>query len=271
AETIWCQCFSEPNAGSDLASLQTRAEDNGDHFLVNGQKIWTSGGHVADWMHLLARTDPHAPKHKGISYFLFSMKTPGIRVEPIRQMDGGHGFNTVFFDNVRLSKDSLLGQLNNGWYVAMTTLNYERANISGAAEALRNLQELVAYCKTTAVNGRRLVDNPLVRHRLAESAIELEIGRLLSYRVLWLQDQGAVPETESSISKNFTYDAVARLAVRAVEILGLRSQLNLGAPQAPLKGLFNWAYLRTGCRAGGGTPEIQRNIIATRGLGLPRS
>ena len=270
AEDVWCQGFSEPNAGSDLASLQTRAEIDGDEFVINGQKIWTSGAHLAEYIHLLARTDPEAPKHRGISYFLFSMKTPGVTVKPIRQANDGEGFNEVYFDNVRISKDSIFGELNRGWYVATTTLDFERSNVAGAAGAQRNLDDLVAYCTETTRLGERLIDRPDVRYRLAEAAVEIQVARMLSYRVLSLQANGQVPNMEASLAKLFSVDVSGRLAIRAMEILGLTGQLHGGGRHAPMNGHRLSHYLSTMCSVGGGSQEIQRNIIATRGLGLPR-
>ncbi|MCH8192027.1 MAG: acyl-CoA dehydrogenase family protein [Chloroflexi bacterium] len=270
SEVVWCQGFSEPDAGSDLASLQTRAVQDGDDFIINGQKIWTSGAHLADYIHMLARTDPDAPKHRGISYFIFPMTLPGITVKPIAQMTGGEGFNEVYFDNVRIPKDSLFGELNRGWYVATTTLDFERSNVAGAAGAQRSLEDLVKFCKATKHNGGRLFDDPQVRYRLANTAIEVAVGRNLSYRVLWMQDQGMVPNMEASIAKMFSVDVSATLAGRSIEIMGLFGQLGEGSRWSPMKGGPMRGYLATACKVGGGSQEIMKNIIAQRGLGLPR-
>ncbi len=281
AETMWCQGFSEPNAGSDLASLQTRAVRDGDDYVINGQKIWTSGAHYADWMILLARTDPEAPKHKGISYFLLEMNTPGVSVQPLIDMMDNHGFNQVFFDNVRLPKECLLGEENRGWYMATTTLDFERSSIGGAVGARGLLQDLVAYTAERNVpaaggsasggNGHRLADEPTVRARLADAAVEVEMGRLLSYRVATLQSRGLVPNYESSIAKLFNTDMQLRLARAGLDIMGLYGQLTPNSKWVPLRGRFERQYLwQTGMVVGGGTPEIQKNIIAMRGLGLPR-
>jgi len=271
AETMWCQGFSEPNAGSDLANLSTRAVKDGDDYIINGQKIWTSGAHYADWMILLARTDPDAPKHKGISYFLVDMKTPGITIRPLIDMMGNHGFNEVFFENVRVPKDCLLGEENRGWYMATTTLDFERSSIGGAVGARRMLEDLVRYATETRTNGRRLIDEVRVRTRLGEAAVEAEIGRLLSYRVATLQARGIVPNYESSIAKLFNTDMQLRMAITGLEIMGLYGQLEPQSKWVPLRGRFERQYMwQTGMSVGGGTPEIQRNIIAIRGLGLPR-
>ena len=271
AETMWCQGFSEPNAGSDLASLQTRAVRDGDDYVINGQKIWTSGAHLSDWCILLARTDAEATKHKGISYFLLDMKTPGISVRPLIDMMDNHGFNEMFFDNVRVPKDCLLGDENRGWYMAATTLDFERSSIGGAVGGRRMVEELVAYARDTKRNGKRLSEEVTVRVRLADAALEVEIGRMLSYRVASMQQRGLVPNYESSIAKLFNTDMQFRLAKAGLEIMGLYGQLEPQSKYAPLRGKFERQYLwQTGMIVGGGTPEIQRNIIAMRGLGLPR-
>ena len=271
AETMWCQGFSEPGAGSDLASLKTRAVRDGDDYVINGQKIWTSGAHYADWMILLARTDTEAPKHKGISYFLVDMKTPGITVRPLIDMMDNHGFNEVFFENARVPRDSLLGEENRGWYMATTTLDFERSSIGGAVGARRLLEDLVAYARETRLNGERLADEVRVRTRLADAAVDAEMGELLSYRVASLQSRGLVPNYESSIAKLFNTDMQLRLAIAGLEIMGLYGQLTPESRWVPLKGRLERQYLwQTGMVVGGGTPEIQKNIIAMRGLGMPR-
>ncbi len=271
AETMWCQGFSEPNAGSDLANLSTRAVKDGDDYIINGQKIWTSGAHYADWMILIARTDQDAPKHKGISYFLLDMKTPGITIRPLIDMMSNHGFNEIFFENVRVPRECLLGEENRGWYMATTTLDFERSSIGGAVGANKMIEDLVRYAQETRVNGRRLIDEMPVRTRLAEAAIEGEIGRALSYRVATLQARGMVPNHESSAAKLFNTDMQLRMALSGMEIMGLYGQLEPKSKWVPLRGRFERQYLwQTGMSVGGGTPEIQKNIIAMRGLGLPK-
>ncbi len=271
AETMWCQGFSEPNAGSDLASLQTRAVRDGDDYVINGQKIWTSGAHLADWCILLARTDPEAPKHKGISDFLLEMKTPGITVQPLIDMMDNHAFNELYFENVRVPKECLLGEENRGWYMAATTLDFERSSIGGAVGGRRMLEDLVGYTRGTKRNGKRLLDEVPVRTRLADAALEVEIGRMLSYLVVSMQSRGLVPNYESSIAKLFNTDMQFRLAKAGLEIMGLYGQLEPQSKYAQLRGKFERQYLwQTGILVGGGTTEIQKNIIAMRGLGLPR-
>ncbi len=270
-EVIWCQGYSEPGSGSDLASLQTRAVQDGDDFIINGQKIWTSQAHYADWMFLLARTDPDAPKHKGISYFLLDMKSPGITVRPLINLAGTSGFNEVFFDNVRVPRSGLLGELNRGWYMATTTLDFERSNVSTSAGLQRSLEELTAFCVETKSNGARLIDRPTVRHRLADLWIEINVTRLMSYRVVTMQERGIVPNHEASIVKVFNSECNQRLARAGVQMLGLYGQLEPDSPHARMRGRFERSYLTSaGSTIAAGTSEIQRNIIASRGLGLPR-
>jgi alkylation response protein AidB-like acyl-CoA dehydrogenase len=228
-------------------------------------------GHVADWCFLLVRTDPAAAKHKGISFLLVDMKTPGITVRPLIDMMDNHGFNEMFFENVRVPKNCLLGQENQGWYMAATTLDFERSSIGGAVGGRRMLEEIVEYARDTRHNGKRLIDEAPVRVRLADAALEVEIGQLLSYRVASMQSRGLVPNYESSIAKLFNTDMQLRLAKAGMEIMGLYGQLEPQSKYVPLRGKFERQYLwQTGMSVGGGTPEIQRNIIAMRGLGLPR-
>ena len=277
-EAVWCQGFSEPEAGSDPASLQTRAVQDGDEFVINGTKIWTSLAHYADWIFLLARTDPDAPKHKGISYFLLDMKTPGIEIRPLVDLLGRHQFNQVFFDNVRVPRDCLLGELNRGWYIATATLDFERSGIQRVMGSYRTYEQLVAYARDLPVrqagtkrDGQPLLAHPLVRHQLADLKIEFEVGRLLSYRVAWMQGQGLVPNYEASVSKLYGTELAQRLASAGVRILGLGGQLAPGSPWAPLQGRMEALYLNAAAlTVAAGTSEIQRNIIAGRGLGLPR-
>jgi alkylation response protein AidB-like acyl-CoA dehydrogenase len=271
-DVIWCQGYSEPNSGSDLASLQTRAVKDGDDFVINGQKIWTSQGHYADWMFMIARTDPEAPKHRGISYFLLDMKTPGISVRPLINMADGEGFNEVFFDNVRVPQSALLGELNRGWYIATTTLDFERSAIGGTMQALRTLEELTRFVKSESDGaGRTLWEKPLVRHAIVDLWMTLRISQLLSYRVVSMQERGLVPNYESSINKVLTVDYVQRQSRVGLGIMGMYGGLWGEGPWAKLRGRFAKSYVATvGSAIAGGTTEIQKNIIATRGLGLPR-
>jgi alkylation response protein AidB-like acyl-CoA dehydrogenase len=270
-EVIWCQGYSEPGSGSDLASLQTRAVHDGDDFIINGQKIWTSQAHYADWIFVLARTDPEAPKHRGISYFLVDMRSPGITVRPLTSLSGQHGFNEVFFDNVRVPRSGLLGEENRGWYMATTTLDFERSSVATSAGMGRTLEELTAFVKETPSNGHMLFDEPVVRHRLVELWVELNIVKLLSYRVVTMQERGIVPNHEASIIKVFNSEYNQRLARTGINILGLHGQLRPDSKYARLRGRFERSYQSsTGSTIAAGTSEIQRNIIAQRGLGLSR-
>jgi alkylation response protein AidB-like acyl-CoA dehydrogenase len=265
ADSVWCQGFSEPSSGSDLASLETRAEIDGDHFVVNGQKIWTSLAHKADWCILLARTDPEAPKHKGISYLLADMSLPGITVTPLIDLTGRHAFNQIFFDNVRIPRDCLVGELNAGWYVAAATLDFERSGINRVVAGGRVYEEIIGYARTLGA-GLRLG----MRGKLAELGIELHLGRLLAYRVASMQARGQVPNAEASMSKMYGSELQQRLANVGVQLLGLAGQLQEGR-RSPLDGRIEAYYRHTaGLTIAAGTSEIQRNIIAGRGLGLPR-
>jgi alkylation response protein AidB-like acyl-CoA dehydrogenase len=271
-ESVWCQGFSEPGAGSDLASLQTRAVADGDSFIINGSKIWTSLAHYAQWMILLARTDTEAPKHRGISYFLVDMKTPGITISPLTDMAGRHTFNQVFFQDARVPRDALLGELNRGWYVATSTLDFERSGIQRVIGSLRTYNDLVGYAREMIAQGRAQPAYDAIRHRLADLKIEFEVGRQLSYRVAWLQSQGQVPNYEASVSKMFGSELTQRLARTGMQLIGLGGQLAPGSAWAPLSGRIESLYLQSAALTiAAGTSEINRGIIATRGLGLPRS
>ena len=270
-EAVWCQGFSEPGAGSDLASLEMRAVEDGDEFVINGSKIWNSFAHKADAIILLARTDPDAPKHRGISYFLVDMDTPGITVRPLVDMLGRHQFNEVFFEDVRVSRDTLLGEMNRGWYIATTTLDFERSGIQRVIGSMRTYDMLADYARQTKRNGKALAEHPLVRHKLAELKIEFEVGRLLSYRVAWMQGQGLVPNYEASMAKMYNAELTQRNARRAINMLGLYGTLRPESKHAMRGGQFCQLYMSTvSSTIAAGTSEIQRNVIATRGLGLPR-
>jgi alkylation response protein AidB-like acyl-CoA dehydrogenase len=266
-DVYWCQGFSEPNAGSDLASVQTRAVREGDSYVLNGHKVWTSGAAYADWIHVLARTDPEAPKHKGISYFLVDMKSPGITHRPIAEMTGRSGFYETVFEDVIVPRENLLGEENRGWYVATTTLGFERSGITRIGAIRRELDDLTRHLRGEAAGEQRR----LTALKLADHAIEIEAGRWLAYRVAWMQDRGKTPNYEASLSKAFATEVAQRLANTAVNALGLGGGLALLSRGAPLEGRANFAYLLTmHWSISAGTNEIQRSIIAQRGLGLPR-
>jgi alkylation response protein AidB-like acyl-CoA dehydrogenase len=270
-ETVWCQGYSEPNAGSDLGSLQTRAVQDGDDFVINGQKIWTSMAHHSQWIFMLARTDPDAPKHRGISYFLVDMQTPGITVKPLIDMSNGHHFNEVYFENVRVPRSGLLGELNRGWYMATTTLSYERSGIEGPASAGRYVLLLTQYARETKRHGRPMAEDPLLRQRLGQLATEVEVARALAWRIASIQTKGDIPGPEAPALKVFGSELFQRIAQTGMQMLGLYGQLEPDSKWAPLAGAIERLYLVSVSRTiAAGTSEIQRNIIAERGLGLPR-
>ncbi len=267
-EDYWCQGFSEPGSGSDLASLQTKATQDGDDFIINGQKIWTSGAHRADRMMLLARTDPDQPKHKGISYFLLDMKTPGISIRPLTNMADTPSFNEVFFDNVRVPKGDLLGEANRGWYYATTTLDFERSGIISGVALQRLVTDTIGYAKQSPRTDGAW---SAIRHELAERYIETEISIALSYRVASMQAKGMVPNQEASITKLFGSELAQRIAKTGIKVAGLFGQLREGSQHAALGGRFEgWYRIAVGSTLAGGTSEIQRGVIAQRGLALPR-
>src|SRR6185437_4645410 len=267
-EVVWCQGYSEPGAGSDLASLQTRAVRDGDDYVVNGQKIWTTGAHHADWCFLLVRTDPEAPKHKGISFLLVDMKTPGITVRPIVNMAGYHEFNEVFFEDVRVPVANRVGEENNGWYVAMTLLDFERSNVASIAANQRTLELLAGYVRKHRPGGSYAA---VLRHRVADMWIANETGRLLSYRTAWMQESGRVANYEASVIKVFATELAARITNFGVNLLGPAGELEPDSKYVEFDGIMEKGHLsNVSPLIYSGSSEIQRNIIATRGLGLPR-
>ena len=267
-EVVWCQGFSEPEAGSDLASLQTRAVRDDDDYVINGQKIWTSFAHRADWMILLARTDPDAPKHKGISYFLLDMKVPGITIRPLVHMSGGHDFNEVFFDNVRVPAKNLLGEEHRGWYIATTTLDIERSAVATATNQALLVEDLAALVKERT--GNEPVKDT-IRFELSDRRIEAEVAKLLSYLVISEQKRGNIPNRESATAKLFTSELQQRLSNTSMHVLGLFSLL-LDGPSAVRDGAYGRSYMTAvASTIGGGTSEIMRMVISQRGLGMPRS
>ncbi|MBI3744817.1 MAG: acyl-CoA dehydrogenase family protein [Chloroflexi bacterium] len=270
-EIVWCQGFSEPNSGSDLASLQTKAVKDGDEWVINGSKIWTSYGHRADWIHILVRTDQDVPKHKGITYLIADMHSPGVRIQPLINIAGSHGFNQVFFDNVRVPSGNIIGEVNRGWYVAMTTLDNERSGIVQVSGARRQLHDLLDYVVKTPRTSPVVRRDLAIRHRLAELAIEAEMSRNLAYRVGWLQHNGKTFDMPASISKTFASELSQRISRAAMDSVGLYAQFWRNVKHAPLGGRLPTTYLGSiASTIAAGTSEINRNIIATRGLGLPR-
>jgi alkylation response protein AidB-like acyl-CoA dehydrogenase len=270
-DIVFCCGYSEPGSGSDLASVQTSAVEDGDFYVVNGQKVWTTVAHRADYCWLAARTDPDVPKHKGMSMFVVDMKTPGIIVRPLINILGFHSFNEVFFDNVRVPKENLVGQKNNGWYQLAVALDFERSGVGIPIQAERTIHSLVQYCKETKRNGKYLADDPIIRSKLADLAVRARILKLLCYRIPWMHIQNKLPNYEASITKVFGSELLVLLANAGMDILGPYGQMDRGSKWSALQGRIARSYLMAfSINIGGGTSEIQRNIIAMRGLGLPR-
>ncbi|HEV2336162.1 MAG TPA: acyl-CoA dehydrogenase [Stellaceae bacterium] len=270
ADEIWCQGYSEPGAGSDLASLRTRAVDKGDHFVVNGQKVWTSGAHFADWCFLLVRTDPEAPKHHGISYLLVDMKTPGVTVRPLVLLNGHRHFNEVFFEDVVVPKENLVGKLNEGWKVTTTTLMFERGGAGGRDHAAQ-IARLVELAKQFPNRQEPAWRESHIRQQLAQLAIETKALQVTRLRGLSRRLRGEPPGPEGSILKLFGSELAGRIADFSATLLGPYATLDTpteAVPDAP-----RWLHRVLGARQytiAGGTSEIQRNIIGERVLGLPR-
>ena len=272
-EEIWCQGYSEPNAGSDLAALQTRAVKDGDHWVVNGQKVWTSLAHVADWMMLLARTDPDAPRHKGLTYFLLDMHAQGVTVKPLKQLTGDAEFNEVFFDNVRVPERQVLGEVGNGWAVGLTTLMYERLALGfGLQVRLRiALESLVEMGRRVEKTGRAVTRDPLLRQKLAQLWIDTEALKYTGARAITKLLRGELPGPEASAGKMGWVETHQRLQELAMEIEGPYSQLMRGSDRAIDGGVWQYGFLRSRANSiEGGTTEIQKNIIGERVLGLPK-
>jgi len=270
-EVQWCQGYSEPGAGSDLASLQTRATKDGDDYVINGQKIWTSGAHLTDWMYMLARTDPDAPKHRGISMFLFDMKSPGVQVRPLINMANGHQFNEVFFDNVHVPASQRVGEENRGWYVGATLLDFERSGIGNAVGVRKQLERLLSYVQKE--KDRLTFDQKkTLKLEFADRWIDAHIGRWISYRVISMQAAGQIPNHEASMGKLFMSEMQQRIAALSMHMAGMRGLIaDRRSPYAVLGGNAGNRYVGSvSSTIAGGTSEIQRNVIATRGLGLPR-
>ncbi len=271
AEELWCQGYSEPDAGSDVASLKMRAVEEGDYFIVNGQKVWTSDAHHADMCLLLVRTDPDAPKHKGISYILVDMHSPGVTVRPLVQITGDANFNEVFFEDVKVPKKNLVGEKNQGWQVAITTLMFERSGIGGGRDLMGQVKELVELAKAIRSNGHTAWEDTSVRQKLGGFACEAAALRYTGFRQLTRRLKGLPPGPEGSVLKLCNSELNLRMNKFAMEMLGPYSQMEFKAPHALDKG--KWSYRMLASRAltiAGGTSEIQHNIIGERVLGLPK-
>jgi alkylation response protein AidB-like acyl-CoA dehydrogenase len=282
AEELWCQLYSEPNAGSDLAALRTSAVDAGDHFVVNGQKIWTSSGPIADWGLLLARTDPAVAKHKGITCFLMSMRQPGVEVRPLKQITGSSEFCEVFMTNARVEKADQIGKLGEGWAIAQTTLGYERggralARITSYASQYHRLMDAA---RRLTRHGRPLIESPVVRQKLGRIWAELEVERYGALRTLTMLERGEHPGAGGSLTKLSYSEFEKRFMDLVLEILGPYGQLTEGAPpecrleiDTAVGEHGTWAYAYLWSRAGtiyAGSSEIQKNVIGERILGLPK-
>ena len=283
-EVNWQQGYSEPGSGSDLASLQTRAIRDGDDYVINGQKIWTSGAQYADWLYVLMRTDPEAPKHRGISFMLMPRDLPGISLRPLIDMSGHYHFNETFFEDVRVPATNVVGEVNRGWYVGATLLDFERSNITGAITSRKTIQKLIDYVHSDEGQSRsRLDESVSLRHQVADRWVESEVQFQFSFRIISMQSAGQIPNYEASTSKLFNSELSQKLARTGTQVLGQYAQFwghddddrntydDPPNDYAPLDGSFTQSYVRSvPATIAAGTSEIQRNIIATRGLGLPR-
>jgi alkylation response protein AidB-like acyl-CoA dehydrogenase len=255
-----------------LASLQTRAVKDGDDYVINGQKIWTTLAHMSQYMLLLARTDPDVPKHKGLSYFIVPMNSPGVTVRPLMNMAGTHEFNEVFFDNVRIPAKNLVGEQDRGWYQAVTTLDIERSNIGSAVGQQQTVEDLVRFAKENKSNGVvRIKSDPMLRTELAERFLETEVAMSLSSRVVSMQSKGMIPNYEAAAVKLYSMELNQRIANTGVRLMGMYGQLTRGSKRSAMRGRMEYSYIRNVANTiEGGTSEVQRNIVAQRGLGLPR-
>ena len=274
AEEIWCQGFSEPNAGSDLASLQTEARLDGNSYVVNGLKTWNSYGWVADWCELVVRTDPNVPKHKGLTVLLVDMKSAGISVRPLRQITGESEFAEVSFRDVRVPAENVVGNVNQGWNVAIGTLMHERGTFGAGLQITfrRNMERLIELAGSLRRNGRSAAQDPLIRQKLAQCYAEIEVMRWNQMRAFSRISATGVPGPEGSIQKIFWSELNQRLQQVAQELLGPYAQLEGVSPHSVDKGTWAYGYLRSrGNTIEAGTSEIQRNIIGHFVLGLPRS
>ena len=264
--------YSEPEAGSDLASLQTSAVRDGDDYVVNGQKVWCSQAAFQDYIWLAARTDSAVPRHRGISVLIVDLKLPGVTIQPIRDMAWSESFSTVFFDNVRVPVKQRVSDENKGWYVAANNLDFERSGIDRIYRYFPLFKDFVSYTKEKTTGNGSLWNRPSVRHAIADLAVQFEVGRLLCYRAAWMLSRNQMPNHEASLSKLFGTEVSKRLAGAAMSILGPYGLLREFTKSAPLRGMVSRAYLwAPAVTLAGGASEIQRNVIATRGLGLPRS
>jgi alkylation response protein AidB-like acyl-CoA dehydrogenase len=261
---VWCTLYSEPGSGSDLASLQTRAVRDGDDFIINGQKIWTSGGHRADWGWLACRTNPDVPKHKGISMFAIKMDSPGIQVRPLVNMAGTHEFNEIFFEDVRVPASQMVGEEDRGWYSLAVGLDFERSSIGATSAARRMVEDIVEIAKE-----KKAVLDGAVKGRLVECAIAVQVMRNMGYKIAAEQERtGIAPTREAQMAKLFGAELNQKIQNVGLQVAGMEAQATAAGSRASR---FHYSYLRAVANTiEGGTSEIQRNVIATRALGLPR-
>lgn len=267
----WCQGYSEPGAGSDLASLRTRAVLEGDYWVVNGQKIWTSNADTSEWMFCLVRTEPDKPKHDGISYLLIDMKTPGIDIRPLRQMTGDADFNEVFLDNVRVPVGNLVGKRGQGWIVSRSTLKHERALLGGSMINRRTLDGLTMLAQGVNLRGKPAIKDPIIRIRLVELEAKMLASEYHGYRLLTMEHRKEETGVAGMIPKLYGTTLGYDITRLAMDILADRGLMAPGEERAPAMGMFVTAYMWSlGILIAGGTANIQRNIVAERGLGLPR-
>jgi alkylation response protein AidB-like acyl-CoA dehydrogenase len=282
AEDIWCQLYSEPDSGSDLASLKTSAVRDGDHWVVNGQKVWTSLGPIADYGILLARTNPSVPKHQGISYFILDMHAPGVEVRPLKQITGGSEFAEIFFTDVTVPAENIIGNEGQGWELAQTTLGFERGGntLARVTRHQANMQRLVEITRLLSRDSEPVLEDPVVRQKLGRMVVEVEVLRYAGYRILGKLEQGKRPGSESSVDKLYYSELDKRHQELIQDILGPYGQLEKGVPtelglnSSTARGDDStWAYNFLWSRAGtiyAGSSEIQKNIIGERVLKLPR-
>jgi alkylation response protein AidB-like acyl-CoA dehydrogenase len=269
ADEIWCQMFSEPDAGSDLAGLRTTAVKDGDEWVLNGQKIWTSGAHYSDRGMIVTRTDPTAKKHAGITYFIMDMDAPGVEIRPIKQISGASDFNEVFMTDVRVPDRNRVGAVNDGWRCAITTLMNERATIGAGGGMGVGIRDLLELAKKTSWNGRPAIEDPAVRQRIADFYVKLKGLEYTGFRTLTALSRGTTPGPENSIGKMVGAPLRQDLTAFAMELQGMAGVVS-DPSAAPAEGAFQLGYLAApGLRLAGGTDEILHNIVAERVLGLP--